>query len=281
MTIRVDKLLQPIKPWIPQQSFFFSHQLLTAVFLHQTLPPRSDILPLLFDRFLAIPELCGLTNCSFIMDLDASNRSVSPEVGIRKSKLDSVFALLDEVRSQQLLEQVIPAVTYSGTFEIVGRDDGLDPPTQLCSPCRDLFRRPPPTYAWAFDANSKKPLDWGNPPPAEFWKSHHDTFFQLIDCCFNKHGSCRICQILWHGIRFKTLRLRSSQKTTRNITWYDDGLKIALKQGIHTKSSFDLCLNIILEPWDGFVNNFSVKVCRGRCRIFELPCYHDSFSDSA
>lgn len=40
-----------------------------------------------------------------------------------------VLALLDEKRSRQLMKRVIPAVTYTGTFEVIGRDDGLDPQT--------------------------------------------------------------------------------------------------------------------------------------------------------
>lgn len=188
--------------------------------------------------------------------LDASSSS---DVSVRAhswSALDDVFALLDEDRSRQLIERAIPAVTYAGTFEIVGRDDGLDPPTQLCSPCKALIQRPPPMHSWK-DLEEEE-----GPPPARFWIPHHDTLFQLIDCCFSRLGSCRLCQLLWHGIRRETLRHRSNRTENQKIGWHDGGLKVAFKDW--NNITFCLCLNILLEPIHGFSKNFYVRMVRSR-----------------
>lgn len=171
-----------------------------------------------------------------------------PSTASPEGKLDNVLALLDEVRSRQLLEKVIPAVTYTGTFETVGRDDGFVLSTQLCTPCRTLFRRPPPVYSWIGRGNTAPSLDEEDAPPARFWMPYHDTLFQLIDCCLSGFGSWRICQIIWHSIKYEIFRLRSSQVENRDFTWYDDGLKVALTEVIW--GIFHLCLNIILEPAD-------------------------------
>lgn len=173
--------------------------------------------------------------------------------------LRNVFALLDEDRSRQLVQRVIPAVTYTGTFEVIGRDDGLDPPTELCSPCKHLMLRPPPMHSvasWVELQDSK------NFAPARCWMPHHDTLFQLIDCCYSRSGNCRLCQLLWNGIRRQVLRHRSSKTDDKRIGWHGEGLKIALQSVYH--NMFFIGLNIEFQPFHGHYKNFSLRMVRSK-----------------
>lgn len=183
---------------------------------------------------------------------------------------DNVFVLLDEERSRQLVERVIPAVTYTGAFEVVGPDDGLDPPTELCSPCKRLIQHPPPVYFWI----DHQDQEYRYSPPARFWVSHHETLFQLIDCCFSRVGRCHLCHLLWNGIRRETLRHRSSSETENpKIGWHDGGLKIAISSdlGSGIKLSVDhtylIRLNILLKPLRGLCDNFYVRMVHSGCLI--------------
>lgn len=177
------------------------------------------------------------------MDPTVPVLDASPQVNVNTNcrsayqRYENVFALLDEERSRQLVQRVIPAVTYTGAFEIVGRDDGLDPPTQLCSPCKRFIQQPPPMY-WR-GGILERSVDFTS---SQFWISHHDTLFQLVDCCFSRIGSCRLCQLLWHGIRRETVKRRSRGSENLSIHLPDDGLKVAL----YTNGSMRICLNIIL-----------------------------------
>lgn len=188
--------------------------------------------------------------------LDASLQDNTHEDGRPTiESLDNVLALLDEERSRQLVQRVIPAVTYKGPFEVVGREDGLDPPTQLCSPCKRLIQQPPPVYSLEDQKTS------GVLPPDRFWIPHHDTFFQLIDCCFSQSGSCRLCQLLWQGIRRETARLRSNKTGNQKFDWHDGGLKVAIQEIIETKLT--LSLNIPLGSACGSSENFHIWITHG------------------
>lgn len=164
---------------------------------------------------------------------------------------ESVFALLDEDRSRQLVQRAIPIVTYTGGFEVVGRDGGIDPPTQLCSPCKQLFARPPPIC-------SPKDLEHaGASMPSRFWVPHHANLFQLIDCCFSHSGSCRVCQLLWHGIRQETLYYRSMTRAGQMTGFLGGGLKLALRE------FFDevyLVLNVFPKSTVSFPQDFHVRM---------------------
>lgn len=162
------------------------------------------------------------------MDSTAPLLDPSSDVNARRGRsafasLDNVLALLDEDRSRQLLQRVIPTVTYTGKFEVVGRDDGLDPPTELCSPCKVLIQRPPPT------CSQKDFDDSGGFIPTQFWLPHHVTLFQLIDCCCSRSGSCRLCQLLWYGIRHEIIYCRSNNVRVKTSDWLGAGLKLALR----------------------------------------------------
>lgn len=165
--------------------------------------------------------------------------------------LDNVLALLDEERSRQLLQRVIPAVTYTGPFEVVGRVDGLDPPIQLCSPCKRLVQHPPPIYS---SDEEKIPFEL---PPERFWIPHHDTLFQLIDCCFSQSGSCRLCHLFWHGLRRETVRHRSEKSGNSRLKWHDGGLKVAIQEVSEVR--YGLGLNILDRPY-GFLMNFHLRM---------------------
>lgn len=186
---------------------------------------------------------------------------------------DNVFALLDEERSQQLVERVIAAVTYTGSFETVGREYGLDPPTQLCSPCKRLVQHPPPVYSWLHSEDEE------DIPPEIFWISHHDTLFQLIDCCFSRVGRCNLCHLLWHSIRHQTLRHRSIKTEKPEIGWYDGGLKVAISSSPYNRFRSDddlkyfIRLNIFLKPPLGICHNFCIRMVHGGCLI-PLLLYH-------
>lgn len=160
--------------------------------------------------------------------------------------LDNVFALLDVEQTRELVQRVIPAVTYTGPFEVVGREDGLDPPIQLCSPCKRLVQHPPPIYSYE-DQKASHDI-----PPERFWISHHDTLFQLIDCCFSQSGSCRLCQLFWHGIQRETVLHRSRKPASFRWLWHDGGLKVAIQE--ISKAYFGLGLNILEWPHGLFMN---------------------------
>lgn len=219
--------------------------------------PRSCVTTNLPDSFLPFSSLCCktctrhtwselATSQKWPSAMDLTIPTLDPPSGVNEradgqsafESLDNVLALLDEKRSRQLVQGVIPAVTYTGDFEVVGRDDRLDPPTQLCSPCKELIQRPPPIYQFT---------DMKDTPPAQFWVPHHDTLFQLIDCCFSRSGSCRLCQLLWHGVCRENRRLRSLRHGNKNVAWPDDTLKIALKANEIQFRQIFLGLNIFLE----------------------------------
>lgn len=107
-----------------------------------------------------------------------------------------------------------------------------------------------------------------HPKPALCWIPHHNTLFQLIDCCFSVRGGCRLCQIIWHGIRCEMSRRRSSRGGIRDFIWHDDELKVALRS---MRKSVFLCLKIYWEPWDWRdVNYFYVTMGRSVCRLFKI-----------
>lgn len=168
---------------------------------------------------------------------------------------ENVFALLDEDRSRQLVKRVIPIVTYTGGFEVVGRDGGIDPPTQLCSPCKELFRRPPP-------ACTHRDLDHsGASMPSRFWTPHHATLFQLVDCCFSRSGSCHLCQLLWHATRREAMYRRSNAVEVQTSDRLSARLKVALRE------HFDyiyLVLNFFPETNVTFPQDFHVIMYRSR-----------------
>lgn len=181
--------------------------------------------------------------------------------GDRRSKsasFDNVFALLDEDQSRQLVQRVIPIVTYTGTFEVIGRDGGVDPPTELCSPCKELFRRPPPPAERVSDV--PRYLGW----PSRFWVPHHATLFQLIDCCFSRSGSCRLCQLLWHGIRREALYHRSNKMELQTSDSLSGGLKVALQKRF---DKIYLVLNIFPDTAPDFPQGFYVLTYRSRWRL--------------
>lgn len=78
------------------------------------------------------------------MELSVPTHNASPGVNnptdssLVSNTFDNVFALLDEDRSRQLVQQVIPAVIYKGTIEAVGRDDGLDPTDPAMLPLQEI-----------------------------------------------------------------------------------------------------------------------------------------------
>lgn len=172
--------------------------------------------------------------------------------GSASESLNNVLVLLDETRTHQLVQHVIPIVTYNETFKLIGKRDGVDPPTELCSPCRELMRHPPTIY-------STSSLD---PTPEKFWVPYHDTLFQLIDCCFSRFGSCRLCQLLWHGIQHEILYYRSNKKEVKTQECLGGGLKLALRhRGDFTVS---LELNIFPELTDHNPRHFRVKMLRSK-----------------
>lgn len=188
------------------------------------------------------------------MDSTAPNHDPSSEVNIRADgrssfeSLGNVLALLDEDRSQQLLQHVVPIVSYTGTFEVIGMHDGLDPPTELCSPCRELMRNPPTIC----------PDSWRGPTPAKHWVPYHDTLFQLIDCCFSRSGSCRLCQLLWHGIQRQLLYYRSKKVDVETSDCLGGGLKLSLRKYGDSAVSFEH--NIFSELPDNDHQYFQVKM---------------------
>lgn len=103
-------------------------------------------------------------------------------------------ALLDDIRTEQVAATAYDKTFYTQRFtKLCGSRLGLDPAETLCVPCMWLLSKPPPPRAF-YNHSSV---------PKRHWKPHHDSLFQLIDCCLGvgRSGSaCRLCMMLWQAI---------------------------------------------------------------------------------
>lgn len=118
----------------------------------------------------------------------------NPSLATVVGEASYALVLLDDIRSQQLITSVYAKAIYtSRKYKLCGTKLGIDPPELLCRPCAAFMGRSP--QPWLGDGVSKNKT-----PPRRYWRHHHDTLFQLINCGFgqsDKDITCRLCMMFW------------------------------------------------------------------------------------
>ncbi|KAH9235223.1 hypothetical protein K456DRAFT_52090 [Colletotrichum gloeosporioides 23] len=148
-------------------------------------------------------------------------------------------ALLDVDCTKQL-QKALAAVTYKGGFELVNFDDNKAP-IRLCICCQ-AFVQHPVFETWTSG-------DLGGLVRTRSAKNHHETLFQLIDCCYSSRPGCRLCQVLWRS--FGMSRRQPGHRYYR----YEEPFKLCIMR-LENSSNISLASDMVQ-----FVDRFRPKVC--------------------
>lgn len=164
----------------------------------------------------------NLKRLADILDDDPAIRRRQDQIyNIRLQTSRTVVALVDVDRIKEL-HAALAAVTYKGGFELVNIDDD-NSSVRLCDCCKDFLQNP------AFETGT---LDaFQSPVKRRPTKNHHDTFFQLMGCCYSSRPGCRLCQALWRNFEIQLRKVG-------HCFWHDGPFNLYIKRWEGSNMSF-------------------------------------------